>query len=71
MIVVQAGPLGDPAARLLAAAAARGVSVHADASTLPAGDAPVTLAVSDGPFVFDLLSSVRSLDGRRFRLRVL
>ena len=71
MIVVQGGPLGEPAARLLAAVAARGVAVHSDASTLPADGPPVTLAVSDGPFVFNLLAAVRSLEGRRFRLLVL
>ena len=71
MIVVLAGPLGEPAARLLGKCAARGVTVHAGAATLPAGDEPVTLAVSDGPFVFDFLSAVRSLGERRFRVLVL
>jgi uncharacterized protein YbjT (DUF2867 family) len=71
VIVVQAGPLGEPAARLLAATVARGVTVHADAGTLPATDEPVTLAVSDGPYVFDFLAAVRALGSRRFRVLVL
>ena len=71
MIVVTAGPLGPPASRLLTRVAERdGVAIHA-AGELPAGDAPVTLAVSDGPFVLDLLGAVRSLGSRRFRVLVL
>lgn len=71
MIVVQAGPLGEPAARLLRAAAARGHPLCESPDALPAGDEPVTLAVSDGPFVFDFLGLVRALGARRSRLLVL
>ena len=71
MIVVQPGPLGEPAARLLGALAARGVTLHADPRALPEGTEPVTLAVSDGPFVFDFLGAVRALGSRRFRVLVL
>jgi len=71
VIVVAPGPLGEPAARLLAQLAARGVTLHADPLRLPAGAEPVTLAVSDGPFVLDLLALVRALGGRPFRVLVL
>ena len=71
MIVVLPGPLGEPAARLLAATAAHGATLIADPRALPDGDEPVTLAVSDGPFVFDFLGAVRALGSRRFRVLVL
>jgi uncharacterized protein YbjT (DUF2867 family) len=65
LIVVQAGPLAEPAARLLAAAAARGHELYARpeavAPPASAASAPLTLAISDGPFVFDLAGAVRRL----------
>ena len=71
MILVTAGPLGPPASRLLARVAGQGAATLHTAGALPAGDAPVTLVVSDGPFVLDLLGAVRSLGSRRFRVLVL
>jgi uncharacterized protein YbjT (DUF2867 family) len=81
VIVVQAGPLAEPAARLLAAAAARGHELVArpEDVTSPASpaSAPLTLAISDGPFLFNLAGAVRplaertALDERALRLLVL
>ena len=61
MIVVQPAPLGAPAGRLLGALAAHGHTIYARPEMLPAGEEPVTLAVSDGRFVFDFVSAVRLL----------
>jgi len=69
--VVKPGPLGPAAERLLGAAAARGQRVVEGPAALDPDDAAVTLAVSDGPFVLDLLGLVRALGGRRFRVLVL
>jgi len=71
VIVVQPGPLGEPAARLLRALTAHGHPLFERPEALPAGDEPVTLAVSDGPFVFNFLGAVRALGSRRFRVLVL
>ena len=71
MIVVTAGPLAQPADRLIGALAARGVTLYDGPSDLPAGTEPVTLAVSDGPFVFDFAGAVRELGEHRFRVLVL
>ncbi len=83
MIVVKPGPLGEPADRLLAAVAARGhvVATGADGlraaiSASPAGTGGeatplVTLAISDGPIVFDFLGFVRSLGDCRLRALML
>jgi len=69
--VVKPGPLGPAAERLLAAVAARGQRVVEGPGALGPEDATVTLAVSDGPFVLDLLGLVRALGARRFRVLVL
>lgn len=69
-MIVTPGPLDPPAGRLLAALAGRGHAVR-DVAALPAGDAPVTLVVSTGPFVFDLAGAVRAIAPRHFRLLVL
>jgi hypothetical protein len=71
VIVVKAGPLAEPADRLIGALAERGVTLYDDPSDLPAGTEPVTLAVSDGPFVFDFAGAVRELGEHRFRVLVL
>ena len=71
MIVVQPTPLGEPAGRLLGALVAHGHTVFARPEMLPAGDEPVTLAVSDGPFVFDFVGAVRALGSRKFRVLLL
>jgi uncharacterized protein YbjT (DUF2867 family) len=71
VIVLKPGPLAAPAERLLAALTARGHRVLADAAELPAAEGTVTLAVSDGPFVFDFLGLVRSLGERSFRVLML
>ena len=71
MIVVQPAPLGPPAGRLLGALTAHGHTVYARPEMLPAGEEPVTLAVSDGRFVFDFVSAVRALGSRSFRVLVL
>jgi uncharacterized protein YbjT (DUF2867 family) len=71
VIVVMAGPLAEPADRLLGALAERGVTLYDDPADLPAGTEPVTLAVSDGPFVFDFLGAVRAMGERRFRVLVM
>lgn len=69
--LVKPGRLGEPAERLLVALAAHGHEVVERPEALPDGDAPVTLAVSDGPFVFDLLAVMRALKAHRFRVLVL
>jgi uncharacterized protein YbjT (DUF2867 family) len=71
VIVLKPGPLEASAERLLAGVAARGHSVLADAAALPAAEGTVTLAISDGPFVFDFLAFVRSLGERSFRVLML
>jgi uncharacterized protein YbjT (DUF2867 family) len=71
VIVLKPGPLAAPAERLLAALVARGHRVLENAAELPAAEGTVTLAVSDGPFVFDFLGLVRSLGERSFRVLVL
>jgi len=71
VIVVQPGSLGEPAGRLLGALVAHGHTVFARPEMLPAGDEPVTLAVADGPFVFDFVGAVRALGSRHFRMLVL
>jgi uncharacterized protein YbjT (DUF2867 family) len=71
VIVLKPGPLAAPAERLLAALATRGHRVLTDAAELPAAEGTVTLAVSDGPFVFDFLGLVRSLGERSFRVLML
>lgn len=71
MIVVQPGPLGEPAGRLLGALVAHGHTVFARPEMLPAGEEPVTLAVADGPFVFDFVRAVTALGSRQFRVLVL
>ena len=68
MIVVKPGPLGAPAERLLAGLAARGHAVVEGTAALPESEGTVTLAISDGPFVFDFLGLVRSLGERAARV---
>lgn len=69
-MIVTPGPLDPPADRLLGALARLGNEV-CDVDALPAGDAPVTLAISSGPFVLNLAGTVLALAPRRFRLLVL
>jgi uncharacterized protein YbjT (DUF2867 family) len=71
VILLKPGPLAPPADRLLAGLAARGHEVVADAAHLPAAESTVTLAISDGSFVFDFLGLVRSLGERSFRVLML
>ncbi len=83
MILVKACPLGEPADRLLAAVAARGHTLLAgpealasdpapDSNTSPVPDVePVTLVLSDGPGIVNLLGTVRALGDRRFRVLLL
>ena len=71
MIIVCPGPLGNPAARLLALVAKRGHTLSRRLEALPPGDSPVTLAVSDGPYVFDYVATVQGLGSRPFRTLVL
>jgi uncharacterized protein YbjT (DUF2867 family) len=70
MIVVP-GTLDPPAGRLLATLAARGQESLVRPAALPPGDAPVTIAVSSGAFVFDFAGLVASLAGRPFRVLIL
>ncbi|MBI5171173.1 MAG: hypothetical protein HZA61_16925 [Candidatus Eisenbacteria bacterium] len=70
-MIVTPGPLAAPAARLLAALAAKGHDVRDASAGPPAGDGPVTLAISDGPFVFDFAGLVRAIAPRPFRVLVL
>jgi len=71
MILVQAGPLGAPAERLLAAVARRGHDVFVSVDALPACEDDLTVAMADGPTVIDLGRVLATLAGRRFRLLVL
>jgi uncharacterized protein YbjT (DUF2867 family) len=71
VIVLKPGPLGEAPERLLAALVSRGHEVFTGAAALPRTDAVVTLAIADGPFVFDFLGFVRSLGERRFRVLML
>ncbi len=71
MIVVKPGPLGERAERLLGALVAHGHTVLDAGALLPAQPEPVTLAIADGPMVFDFLGFVRSLGERRFRVLML
>lgn len=70
-MIVTPGPLAAPASRLLAALAAKGHDVRDASAGTPAGDGPVTLAISDGPFVFDFAGLVRAIAPRPFRVLVL
>lgn len=70
MILVP-GPLDPPAGRLLGALSAAGETIVHAATGLPAGEAPVTIAVSTGPFVFDFVGLVAALGSRPFRALVL
>lgn len=70
-MILAPGPLDPPAGRLLAALAAGGETLVPDPSRLPPGEAPVTIAVSTGPFVFDFVGLVAALGGRPFRALVL
>lgn len=69
-MIVTPGPLDPPAGRLLEALSALGHHVAA-AEHVPAGTSPVTLAVSGGPFVFNLAALVGSLAPRPIRILVL
>ena len=78
MILTRACALPAAADRLLAAVAAQGHTVLPSLEALGARAAaaaeveqPVTLVVSDGPVVFDLLAGVRALGTRRFRILML
>jgi uncharacterized protein YbjT (DUF2867 family) len=71
VIVVKPGPLGAPADRLLGALVAHGYGVVTGAAGLPRTEDTVTLAIADGPAVFDFLGFVRSLGERRFRVLML
>lgn len=70
-MIVAPGTLDPPAGRLLTALASRGVPVVHDPAALPAGDAPVTLAISGGQFVFNFVAMVASLGSRPFRVLML
>ncbi len=69
-MIVTAGPLEEPAGRLLTALSKRGHAV-CEAGEQPAGDGPVTLAVSSGAFVFNLAGLVQSIAPRHFRILML
>lgn len=71
MSLLVAGPLAEPAGRIVRELAARGTAVASDPTRLGADERTVTLVVSDGPFVFDLGGLVRSLGDRRFRMLIL
>ena len=71
MIVVKPGPLGEPADRLLAALATGGHRVVGSPAEIPDAGSQVTLAVADGPIVFDFLGVIRALGARSFRVLVL
>src|SRR5262249_7564005 len=71
VIVVQPGPLGEPARRLLATVARRGHEVYEWPVAVPTAPSPVTVAVSDGPFVLDLAAVLGSLGDRPLRILVL
>jgi uncharacterized protein YbjT (DUF2867 family) len=69
MIVIP-GPLDAPAGRLLAALVERGLPAPVSPDALPPGEAPVTLAISSGPFLFDFAGLVAAV-GRPFRVLLL
>jgi len=71
VIVVCAGPIGNPAARLLALLTARGHQMVKGPEALPPGEEPVVLAISDGPSVFDYLTAVQQLGSHPFRTLML
>jgi hypothetical protein len=71
VIVVCAGPIGNPVARLLALVTARGHQLFRSPDALPPGDEPVVLAVSDGPSVFDYLTAVQQLGSHPLRTLML
>lgn len=71
MSLLLAGPLAEPAARLVRALAARGHAVAQEPAQLAADTRAVTLVVSDGPFVFDFGGMVRAMGERRFRVLIL
>ena len=71
MIVLKPGVLAQPAERLIGALKAHGHTVVADAAQLPAGSSQVTLAIADGPMVFDFRAFVSSLGERHFRVLML
>jgi uncharacterized protein YbjT (DUF2867 family) len=71
VILLKPGPLAAPAERLLAGLAGRGHRVVEGAGQLPATEGSVTLAISDGPFVFDFQGLVASLGERSFRVLML
>jgi len=71
VIVVQAGPLGEPAERLLAALAQRGHPVFERPESAPPDERDVVLAVSDGAFVLDMAALVRALVRKSLRVLVL
>ncbi len=70
-MILAPGRLDPPADRLLAALAAAGEEVVTGPARLPAGETPVTIAISTGPFVFDYVGVVAALGGRSFRALVL
>ena len=70
-MILAPGPLDLPARRLLGKLAAEGETVVTEPRRLPAGDGPVTLAVSTGPFIFDFIGLVAALGSRPFRVLVL
>jgi hypothetical protein len=69
-MIVLPGPLDAPADRLLAALVSRGLPAPVTPDALPPGDAPVTLAISTGPFVFDFAGLVATV-ARPFRVLLL
>jgi hypothetical protein len=70
-VILTPGPLDAPAGRLLGALAAAGEIVVSDPRRLPAGERPVTIAVSSGPFLFDYAGLVTAIAPRPFRALVL
>jgi uncharacterized protein YbjT (DUF2867 family) len=70
-VILTPGPLDPPAGRLLEALAREGRPVVSDPRQLPAGEMPVTIAVSTGPFVFDFAGLVAAIGARPFRALVL
>ncbi len=77
MIVLKAGALPPAADRLLSAVSDAGHTLLPGPEALGAGtptvagDEPLTLVVSDGPAILNLLGVVRSLGPRRFRVLLL
>ncbi len=77
MILVKAGALPPAVDRLLAAVSEAGHTVLAGPEALGAGTGsvtgaePVTLVVSDGPGILNLLGVVRALGATRFRVLLL